>query len=57
MEQKEGTLNMLIYCASQICTSDVFSDLIFTSTPQMCDPTALLQVRTHTSEVNIPRQS
>lgn len=37
MEQKEGTLNMLIYCASQICTSDVFSGFNLHKHPQMCD--------------------
>lgn len=32
---------MLIYYASQMCISDVFSDLILTGTPQMCDTIAL----------------
>ena len=41
MEQKEGTLNMLTYYAPQMCISEVFSGLILTGTPQMCDSIAL----------------
>ena len=35
----------------------MFSDLILTGTPQMHDATALLQERTHISEVSVQRQN